>query len=89
MREIQAQVINVPMAGSPPTLTDLSRRRRREVVLGQSEHLLHLQVVDVDANVRHDFGCDILVVLFDIGNPAVRCVRLPLTVPQEQNGSGW
>jgi hypothetical protein len=58
---------------------------RSEVILRQPEYLFRFKVIDVGPNVSYDFGCDVFAMFFDVGNPAMRCVRLPSTVSQQQD----
>lgn len=49
-----------------------------EGVLGEAEHLLVGEVVDVGAQVRDDLRGDVRAMLLDVGHPLVRRVRLAL-----------
>jgi hypothetical protein len=74
------------LSGVAPSLRGAEALRgRSEVILGQPEYLFRFEVIDVGPNVSYHLGCDILAMFFDVGNPAMRRVRLPSTVSQQQD----
>ena len=80
--------LRLPRSAPPTTVAEVPCGRLGEVILGDPEHLLVIEAIDVDPHVGDHLGCDVPVVPFHVGHPVVRRVRLPLAMAQQQNGPG-
>ena len=66
---------------SPTAVPEISQGWLAKIILGQAQNLCLIQVVDVDADVRHHLGGNVFAVLLDIGHPMVSGIRPAFAVP--------
>lgn len=70
---------------TPARVSEVAPWPFTEVDLCQPKHLFRIQVVDVDANVGHQLGGNIPMVLFDVGNPVMGRIGFAFAVTEDED----
>ena len=73
---------------TPAVVTEVALWRFVEVDLCEAQHLVLIDMVDVDTHVSHQLRRDIWAMLFDVRHPLVRRVGLAFAMTEDEDRSG-